>query len=73
MNNVYHTEDGLAFSQTDQVYNYYDMEVITVGEDAGQGWFYYTSQNGGGVLNGERTCSMRLAQARGWVSMRRFN
>ena len=73
MGTIYHTEDGLAFREGDTVYNYYDMEVITVGRDAGQGWFYYDSVTGHGILNGARACSMEFAQSKGWVSRELMN
>jgi hypothetical protein len=74
MSNIYHTEDGLAFQEGDTVYNYYDMELGTVGRPAFDGtWFHFTNEEGRpNILNGERVCSVELAEARGWIAKERL-
>lgn len=61
--------DRQQVSTGDRVFNYYDMEAGTIGEDAGQdGWFTFHADGGKRtLLNGERICSLAYAARKGWV------
>jgi hypothetical protein len=50
------------------LFNYYDMLPGRVGRIDPDGWFDFFQEGGITQLNGERVCSMELAEARGWVS-----
>ena len=63
------TEDGVNFKTGDKVFNYYDMEIGTVGEIEEDGWFNFIHDDGlrDSYLNGERICTIQFAQTKGWL------
>jgi hypothetical protein len=66
----YVTEDGVDVREGDRVYNYYDMVPGTIGRPAFDlEWFeFHPDEPGvsGGILNGQRICTMAFAKARGF-------
>jgi hypothetical protein len=66
----YVTEDGVDVIEGDRVYNYYDMVPGTIGRPAFDlTWFeFHPDEPGvsGGILNGQRICTMAFAKARGF-------
>jgi hypothetical protein len=66
----YVTEDGVDVREGDRVYNYYDMVPGTIGRPAFDGeWFEFHSEDphkSGGILNGQRICTMAFAKTRGF-------
>lgn len=63
------SDDGGEFKVGDRAFNYYDMEVGTIGEiDSRDNWFDFHQDNGRVVsLNGERICTIEFATRKGWV------
>lgn len=67
----YRLDDGATASTGDRAYNYYDRQAGTIGAaDLGDAeWFDFIQDNGRHVsLNGDRTCSITTAIAKGWVT-----
>jgi hypothetical protein len=66
----YVTEDGVTVREGDKVYNYYDMVPGTIGSPAFDStWFRFLPDEpgvSGGILNGQRICTMAFAKARGF-------
>lgn len=65
----YRLEDGTTAQIGEQVFNYYDREVVTITKDSGEGWFDTVAEESGArrLLDGSRTCSLGFARSKGWI------
>jgi len=67
---TYRTEDGVEVKVGDRAYDYYSMKPGTIERHAGNlpdPWFDFRHDDGTlTVLNGQRICSMRYAERRGF-------
>jgi len=56
------TADGVTVHNGDRVWNYYDLQWVTIVEEPdNEGWFYVRDDNGGlKTLNGERISAVEI-------------
>jgi len=77
------TEDGVMLEPGDRAFNYYDMKLgyihptremtdyTAAGHETNPNqdlWFDFMHDEGGvAILNGQRICSIRFAERKGWI------